>query len=366
MTASLRIVLDQQPAETDAELAGVACQLARALVRTAPAGCDVAAIVPAGTDLDALTARVPGLAEVRKLPLPRRELARSWQLGVAPGTGGGMIHSPSLMAPLIKHDRAHANDQTVVTLWDLRAWDQPATLTKPAVLWHKAMLKRAEKYADAVVVPSHAMASRLDDIGHFGRRLRVIAGAPPVGFFVPNDAVGRRRTLGLPEGTVVIAGPTDASAGIAAVGSARVDLPLIVLDVPEEQHETLADQAAAAGVPDSRLHLRGRLDDIDRAAVLDGALALLAPSRAAGFPWRAVEALALGVPVIAAASADHDEVLSDGAVTAPNAAAMGDALAHAVGSTTVLDRLAVLAADRGRAFSWTEHGDRVWALHADL
>jgi hypothetical protein len=31
-----------------------------------------------------------------------------------------------------------------------------------------------------------------------------------------------------------------------------------------------------------------------------------------------------------------------------------------------VERLGVLAADRGRAFSWRESADRVWQLHADL
>ena len=366
MTATLRVVLDQLVAPTDPELATVSRELTRALLLTAPAGCEVDAIVPAGTDLEAVAARVPGLTDVRRAPLARRELAASWQLGVVPGIGGGMIHAPSLMAPLVRHDRVHDHDQTVVTLWDLRAWERPETLPRSAVMWQKAMLKRAEKHADAVVVPTHALASRLGDLGRLAGRVRVIAGAPPAALAVPNDAVGRRRTLAVPEGTVVIAGPTDAAAGFAAVASARLDLPVVVLDVSDEQQVRLADEAAAAGVPETHVHLRGVLDDADRAAVLDGALVMVAPSRSAGFPWRSVEALWLGVPVVAAASADHDEVLADGAVMGADAAAMGESLNAALGSSAALERLAVLASDRGRAFSWAEHADRVWALHADL
>jgi hypothetical protein len=39
-----------------------------------------------------------------------------------------MIHSPTLLGPLVKHDRVHESDQTVVTLWDLDAWERPAEL----------------------------------------------------------------------------------------------------------------------------------------------------------------------------------------------------------------------------------------------
>ncbi|MDF2917440.1 MAG: hypothetical protein K0S70_1657, partial [Microbacterium sp.] len=74
----------------------------------------------------------------------------------------------------------------------------------------------------------------------------------------------------------------------------------------------------------------GRLDAADRAAVLDAAVLLIALSDGSGFPWRAVEAMVLGVPVVACDSPVHHEVL------------------------------------RGRAFSWRDHAERVWALHAEL
>ena len=84
-----------------------------------------------------------------------------------------MIHSPSLVAPLVKHDRVHDHDQTVVTVWDLSPWDAPATLSKQRVLRERAMLKRAAKHADAVVVPTHAHAERLAQLAKFGGRIRV-------------------------------------------------------------------------------------------------------------------------------------------------------------------------------------------------
>jgi glycosyltransferase involved in cell wall biosynthesis len=85
-----------------------------------------------------------------------------------------------------------------------------------------------------------------------------------------------------------------------------------------------------------------------------------------------VDALTLGVPVIAAESAVHSEVIVDGGslVGATDAASLVEALAAALtgalGSTAAAERLAVLAGDRGRAFSWREAADRVWQLHADL
>ena len=253
MPAVLRVVLDQVVAPTHADLGMASRELARALISTTPAGCVVAGIVPAAYDVAGIVeGAVPGLADLSRMALPRRELAASWQLGVAPGVGGGMIHSPTLLGPLVKHDRVHESDQTVVTLWDLDAWERPAELARGAVTWHKAMLKRATRFADAVVVPTHAAAARVAELGSFGDRVRVIAGAAPHGFAVPVDEIGRRRALDLPEGFVLVSGSSAPSAGLsdafAAVVSSRVDLPVVVIDAPEGDEPGVLDLASSAGL----------------------------------------------------------------------------------------------------------------------
>lgn len=370
MPAVLRVVLDQVVAPTHADLGMASRELARALISTTPAGCVVSGIVPAATDVAGIIeGAVPGLADLSRMALPRRELAASWQLGVAPGVGGGMIHSPTLLGPLVKHDRVHESDQTVVTLWDLDAWERPAELARGAVTWHKAMLKRATRFADAVVVPTHAAAARVAELGSFGDRVRVIAGAAPHGFAVPVDEIGRRRALDLPEGFVLVSGSSAPSAGLsdafAAVVSSGVDLPVVVIDAPEGDEPGVLDLAAAAGLGEGHVHVRGALDDADRAAVFGGAVALLAPSRLSAFPWRAVEALAVGVPVVASDTDVHREVVLDGGVFA-GADELGASLADVLASAAAVERFGVLAADRGRAFSWAGAAERVWQLHADL
>jgi glycosyltransferase involved in cell wall biosynthesis len=160
--------------------------------------------------------------------------------------------------------------------------------------------------------------------------------------------------------------------GLSAIGASGVDLPVVVIDTQEGDEPVIADLAAAAGIPARSLHVRGGLDAADRAAVFGAALALIAPSRRAAFPWRVVDALTLGVPVIAADGAVHAEVIVDGGTLVPGKDAaslvdgIADALNGALASTAAADRLAVLAGDRGRVFSWHEAAERVWQLHAEL
>lgn len=364
MTVALRVVLDQLVAPTSPPLAEASRELARALVATAPSGCVVEGLVPSPglSETDAAE-----LADVQRLGLARRELAASWQMGIVPGAGKGMIHSPTLLAPLVRHDRVNETHQIVATLWDLRAWEAPDTLSRAEVIWHKAMLKRAEKHADAVVVPTHAMASRLGELGRFGRRVRVIGGGAPTGFRVPNDHVGRLRALDLPPTFVVTVGGRADSDGLAdafrAVVEAGETSDVVVLDCPEGDEPAVVEIASAAGLPSRRVHVRGALETWDRAAVLGAASVLIAPSARSDWPWRVVEALALGAPIVAVDSPVHREVLVDaGLLVAPDA--MGEAVARAVGEASA--RLRVLSTDRAQAFSWREAAERVWALHADL
>lgn len=369
MTVTLRVMLDQIVAPTEPDLEMATRELTLGLIAGSPAGCEVEGIAPAAPadrEID-----VAGLARVRRTAIARRELAAAMQLGVGTGIGGGLIHSPTLFAPLVKHDRVHDHDQTVVTIWDLDPWEAPGAWPKSTVAWHRAMLKRAVKHADAVVVPTHAMADRLADHAKLGERVRVIAGAAPQGFAVPTDEVGRRRSLDLPENFVLLergAAQSDAlTVGFAAVARAGLDLPLVVMGAGEGEEPAIVDVAAAAGIPERSLHMRGELSPEDRAAVFGGALVFLAPAQRAALPWRVLEAFALGVPVVAASSPVHDEVIVDGGMRVDGSAdALAAALGEVLGSSAALRRLGVLSADRGRAFSWRESADRVWQLHAEL
>jgi glycosyltransferase involved in cell wall biosynthesis len=364
VTVALRVVLDQLVTPSAPTLVEASRELTRALAATAPSGCVVEGIVPSPGLSEADAAPLAG---IDRLSLGRRELAASWQLGIVPGVGEGMIHSPTLLAPLVRHDRANETHQIVATLWDLRAWEAPDMMSRTEVIWHRAMLKRAERHADAIVVPTHAMASRLSDLGRFGRRIRVISGAAPTDHRVPGDVVGRLRALDLPSSFVAVSGGRAESDGLASAFRGVVEsgstADVVVIDCPEGMEPRTVEIASAAGLPAARLHVRGSLDAWDRAAVLGSASVFLAPSARSDWPWRVVEALTLGVPIVAADSPVHREVLVDAGLLAPTDA-LGEALAGAEGEASA--RLRVLSTDRAQAFSWRDAADQVWRLHADL
>ena len=155
--STLRVILDQMLAPVPGGVSRSTEELTRALISTAPRGSRVAGFVPASTDEEYATIRerLPGLAELHKSALARRELAFAWQHGFTPIPGEGLLHATSLLAPLRRHDRvAKPDSQVVVTIHDAVPWTHPETLTPRGASWHRAMAKRAERYADAIVVPS--------------------------------------------------------------------------------------------------------------------------------------------------------------------------------------------------------------------
>ncbi|MDF2918570.1 MAG: glycosyltransferase, partial [Microbacterium sp.] len=105
------------------------------------------------------------------------------------------------------------------------------------------------------------------------------------------------------------------------------------------------------------------LDQWDRAAVLSHAAAFVTGCARTDWPWRAVDALAVGIPIVAVDTPVHREVLADAAALAP-ADALGGALERALGDDGA--RLRVLAGDRAKGFAWEACADRIWALHAEL
>lgn len=355
--AVLRVVVDQANDVVDADQADAERSLVRALAATAPPKCSIEAIVPAGAG-----AEIDGADTVHRLALARRELGTAWQLGMVAGVGGGMIHAPTLFAPLAKHDRVNDYDQTVVTVWDLRAWTAPERLPRASVLWQRGMLKRAVKHADAVVVPTHAMAETIAGLGRFGDRIRVIPGAVADGFAIPLDAGARREALGA-AGRYLAATGTAGSLAPVFAGAVAIEADVFVLDAAEGTAAEIAAAAADAGLPAPRVHVTAPLDAPDRAALLAGAVALTAAGADQVWPWRVLEALTLGVPVVAVDGGVHRDVLAEGGVLV-SADGFGDALRDAAGAGA--GRLSVLAADRSRSYSWSGSAERVWALHAEL
>jgi glycosyltransferase involved in cell wall biosynthesis len=378
--STLRVIVDDIIAPGSAGLGRYAEELTRELIRTAPRGSTVSGIVSASPEPDyvELEQRLPGLRGLYKSALARRELSAAWAHGFTRLPGSGMIHSTSLLAPLHRHDRfQNPGDQTVVTIHDAIAWTRPELLPSRYASWARTMGKRAERYADAVVVPTHAVADELAGHLAFGGRVRVIGGAPSSELSRVPDAAARRRAHGMPDEYLLsIAGWEPRKGleplirGLAQKGTRGI--PLIIVGAGAEVEPELRDLAKDAGVDPERVRSCDRLSPEDLSAIIAGATVVVQPSLEEGFGLAMLDAFSLGRPVVHSDSPALVEVAADAGYAVPRGdekaypALLGDAIAALLEDEQLRAALGTAAEDRSHAFSWRDSAEKVWQLHADL
>lgn len=372
---TLRVIMDEMLASTPGSVGRYTEELVRELIATAPRGCYVEAVVAASTEAEyaRIEERIPGLRALHKSALARRELQAAWQHGFTRLPGKGMVHATSLLAPLARHDRLNDGDQIAVTVHDTVAWSRPDSLSPRTVSWNKAMLKRAQRYADAIVVPSHAVADQLGEIIDLGDRVRVISGAASTALDVPDDADERAERLGLPDSYVLAIGGLEPRKGIDQLVAAMpgIDVPLLIVG-PASDDADLAAAIAAAGLEPDRVRGLGTLSDADLAVAVDRAAVFAYPNLEEGFGMPVLEAFALGTPVVHSDAPALLELAVDAGVVVERGDDAGYAERLAAGINSVLtdpdlaERLAYSGSDRAKAFSWRSSAEKVWQLHADL
>jgi glycosyltransferase involved in cell wall biosynthesis len=237
------------------------------------------------------------------------------------------------------------------------------------------MLKRAHKYADAVVVPTHAVAEQLVDILDFGDRVRVIGGAASSKLVRPIDAAERAARLGLPDRYVLTVGRLDPRRGIdhllrALSEPGGPEMPLVL--VGNEDADEVAAVASAAGLPDGRVLSLGFVSDADYAVVLERASVFVLPSIEEGFGLPLIEAFTFGTPVVHSDVPALTEIAADAGIVVPRAdleqypARLAQAITAVVRDPALAERLRFQGLDRSKAFSWRGSAEKVWQLHADL
>jgi alpha-1,3-rhamnosyl/mannosyltransferase len=263
----------------------------------------------------------------------------------------------------------HIGPRVVLTVHDLQYRSMPQHFSPLRLRYLQAMMPRSVRRAAIVATPSeYVRRSVIDAFGADPARVMVVPhGVPPVA--LPSAAaiaavrqrygIGDRRYVVYPAITHphkrhrllvdMLADPTlDAELCLVAVGGAGT------AEVP------FREAIAAAGL-ESRLIRPGRVDDVERDALVAGAEALVFPSEYEGFGAPLVEAMALGVPVVCSDHAAITEVVADAAVVVEEPS--GSAWAR--GLTEAIDRRSdLIAAGRARRQAFT--GERSGAVLAEV
>lgn len=369
----LVVIADQLLAPVPGGTGRYTAELLAALARTAPPGWSVAGVVCRPADPGTLSrAVVEGVAGPRVLPIPRRALIALWQAGVPWWPGGDSVHAPTPLAP----PRAPKGAVLTVTVHDAVPWSHPHTLTPRGVRWHKAMIGRALRRADAVVVPTRSVAAALadqPDLAVCRAEVRVIPhGVARVftpGGPAPADVSAHR----LPEQFVLAVGTLEPRKGIdvlidavARLHRAGATTPgLVLAGQPGWGGLDPLALAEGHGLPDGTVRVLGRLPDAELAGVLRQAAALAVPSHAEGFGLPVLEAMSAGVPVIHSDAPALVEVAGGASLVVPRGDANGlaGALRRVFADPAVAAELVAAGRRRAAEFSWHQAAESVWALH---
>lgn len=363
MMATLTLIGEPFPDSEATANAAAVHDLAVALADSTPRGCGVELLL--GRNTADPTLDHPKLS-THHLQLPASALPVVWQTGAAARPfDGALLHALSPMAPLRSRDDA---SQSTITVPHSLAWDAPECMPGQSARLMRAFTRRAVRHADLIITPTHAVAEVLRGVYGVNTPIRVVPLAAPAHYLAPENAESRRADLGLPDRYIITSATQSVHCRldwILDALEASPDLPdLVVLgDAPEVKSESETP---------TRPSLEGRVhyvstDDLSNVGVaLSGALFLVQPQVAMSSGYFELGALAQGVPVLHANLPGAAELALDAGVAFTDAADLQRVLVELCPDDAARARLAFLAEDRGRTFSWNSTAWHLWELHADI
>jgi glycosyltransferase involved in cell wall biosynthesis len=248
----------------------------------------------------------------------------------------------------------------IVTVHDLDFLDHPERTTREIRRDYAALAPAAVRRADHVLVNSQHTAADVERrLGVAADRITVCSpGAPP----------WPRRTVEPPGGYLLFFGTLEPRKNVGMLLDAYTrmlaDFPvaptLVLAGGTPPEAAPLLERAALAPLA-GRVEVRGYIDPDARASLYNGALALVLPSHTEGFGIPALEAMTVGVPVLAAGRGALPEVVGDaGLLFDPgDSAGLAVLLKRIATDAALRDRLRDAGWRRAERFKWSDSARRV-------
>jgi glycosyltransferase involved in cell wall biosynthesis len=232
----------------------------------------------------------------------------------------------------------------VVTFHDLGFLERPGDLTAYERLWHRlarpAVLARR---AVRVIAPTAATAARIDAL--LGVDATVVGDGPgdPGPSPAPEAVAALRDRFGP---YVLYVGALEPRKALDLLVAAHRGVePALVM---------VGDGRLAAQLTGPNVHLLGRVDRTEKAALYAGALAVVLPSWLEGYGYPPLEGYAHGTPAIVADIPALRETAGAGALFVPpgDTVALAAAMRELAGDEALRQRLAANGADALRPRTW--------------
>ncbi|MFC7361384.1 glycosyltransferase family 4 protein [Nocardioides astragali] len=256
-----------------------------------------------------------------------------------------LVHSPATLGPM------YTSMPTVITIHDMLYWSNPELMSTPMytrpVMW---MEKRGAANASHVITDSDVSANEIVKYLGFPReRLHVV----PLAAGRPAATAASQQT----ENLVLASGQRRPHKNwerlIRALALVEEDVRPRLVITGARGEDPLAPVVAETRM-ERWVELRGWVDDDELADLQRRARALAFPTLAEGFGLPILEAMSLGLPVLASDLPVLREVGGDAAMWFDplDLESIADALRTAATRPDVLSALAAVGLERARLFSW--------------
>ncbi len=318
---------------------------------------DVSGLVVSVRGREAVAGAAPRDLPLRHMRLPARACHLLWQQLNQPSVGGyDAVWGPNFVVPPAR------GAAELVTVHDLTAWRYPEMVTDVAAAF-PTLVDRALDRGAHVHTVSQFVANELIDEGVDPDRVHVIANGPPRTF--PGDAAvgralagGRRYVVAI--GTIE---PRKDYPGLLEA-MAQLDDLAVVIAGPDGWGADAFDRAAARWGLGDRLIRLGYVTDQQKSDLLTGAEAMVFPSLYEGFGLPVLEAMSLGVPVVATSAGAIPEVAGDAALLVPadDPTSLAQAVAEVCGSAPLRERLVTAGRSRAATFDWDRSAQQMTRL----
>lgn len=314
-----------------------------------------------------LRALAPGHYPVAHPPpvASSRTLGHAWEQLVLPAAAlhhrARLIFSPANLAPV-------AWPRNVLLIHDAAPFRMPDAYSRGYLaLHHRLGAASARRALQVVTVSDFSKRELVELLGLDPAHVRVIRGGVGTQFSpqAADDSERVRAKLGLSRPYALTIGTADARKNLEALDRAAARLNQAGVEVVRagDARPQFASTGPVAGV-----RSLGYIAEPDLPGLYAGARAFVLPSRYEGLGLPCLEAMACGVPVVAADRGALPETCGDAAllVDPDDGEAIARALETALDDQTTRDRLRASGLRRAAEFSWDRAAAELHALLSAL